>query len=74
MSISTNNRILRPSEWSWGRSGREVSTQVLLEPIDVLFENFTVLNEFKGLGVVRVCFVHQEVKKDRAKGEVGNRD
>jgi hypothetical protein len=46
----------------------------LLEPIDVLFENFTVLNEFKGLGVVRVCFVHQEVKKDRAKGEVGNRD
>ena len=62
------------SEGSGGRSGGEVSTQVLLETVGVLLEDFVVLDEGHGLSVVRVGLVQQEVEGDGTKGEVGNCD
>lgn len=62
------------SEGSGGRSGGEVSTQVLLEAVSVILEDFVVLDEGKRLSVVRVGLVQQETEADVSKSEVSNCD
>jgi hypothetical protein len=53
-------------------SGSEVFTELLLEVGSVLLENFVVLDQGKGLSVVRVSLVEEEVESDGAKCEVSD--